>query len=760
MASLATVLLELMLTRIFSASAGYHFAFMIVSMTMFGMTLGALITWIKRAKEQAEDQIIRTLERNCFLFAFSILVAYCAQIQVSNNINAIGPERWMILTFLLYSIPFYFSGRVISICLTRFQEVGKLYAFDLIGAALSCPLVAIGLRYVDAPSLLESASVIAALAMVLFAIKDKAAPPAKSLIGAALVLIAFIVTLFFQPPIQVANVTAPVEYVKWSPIGRVVATDYKGAPVTWSKVATIEGKKLPPVEQKGLYIDWGAMTVMTAGNSGKAAFELIAKDITGLGNYLRPESSLFVIGVGGGRDILTGLEYKQKKIDGIEVNPAIVEMLTKKYADFTGNLATREGVSLINDEARNWLARSDKKYDVIQCSLVDTWAASSSGAFMLTENVLYTKEAFELYVKHLTKNGVLSILRWGDDKEPAQVSRMLKLAVAALKGLGINDAEKHIILVAAPFSLSEHSIGAMLLSLSPFEQSDIDKIVKFAKEQDYKLLLVPGRDAVEPFTSIVKSDAINDPDLPTDDKPFFFSPTKTGQVKSSLAEPAQERGLDLLKFTLVLTSLLVILTIVIPAWVMTRNHRGSLKSTVLSALYFSCLGIAFMLAEVGFIQRLTILLGNPTYGLSVVLFSLLLASGAGSYVVQTFCDKGIKVKRLMLICLVASAVLVISSAMFCNFALPMMDAAPLAQRMIVAVLVVSLPGFFMGWAFPLGLSYYTQENKELGPWLWALNGATSVLGSIFAAIISITYGIKVTIASGGLLYLLALLGLL
>ncbi|HIA50472.1 MAG TPA: hypothetical protein EYN91_00020, partial [Candidatus Melainabacteria bacterium] len=519
LASLSTVLLELMLTRIFSASAGYHFAFMIVSMTMFGMTLGALFTWIKREKELQEEQLNKVLKRNCFCFALSILVAYCVQVQVSNNIVAIGAEMWVLLTFLLYSLPFYFSGRVISICLTRFQEVGKLYAFDLVGAALSCPMVAIGLLYIDAPMLLESASVIAALAMVLFSLHGKSMPDKISIGGAAVVAIVYGITLLFQPPIKVANVSAPVEYVKWSPIGRVVATEVKGAPVTWSKVATLEGRKLPPIDQKGLYIDWGAMTIMTDGKAGQAAFDVIAKDITGIGNFLRPAGSLFVIGVGGGRDILTGLEYKQKTIDGIEVNPAIVDMLRVKYADFTGNLASRPGVSLINDEARNWLARSGKKYDVIQCSLVDTWAASSSGAFMLTENVLYTKEAFELYVKHLTPKGVLSILRWGDDKEPAQVSRMLKLAVAALQSVGVKEVDKHIILVAAPFSLSEHSIGAMLLSLSPFEQNDIDTITKFAKEQDYKQLLIPGGPAVEPFASILKSDALIDPDLPTDDKP-------------------------------------------------------------------------------------------------------------------------------------------------------------------------------------------------------------------------------------------------
>lgn len=759
LASLATVLLELMLTRIFSASAGYHFAFMIVSMTMFGMTLGALVTWVKRNHDAS--QVEAQLKSNCFYFAISILISYCLQIQVSNYLNAIGPMVWITVTFLLYSCPFYFSGRVISLCLTRFKEVGKLYAFDLIGAAISCPLVAFGLLYVDAPTLLTSASVIASIAMICFAYKKNASTNRNLFISALAVCLLFGASRLVQPSINVANTDQPVDYVKWSPIGRVVATNFTGVPVTWSKVTAIESQKLPPIPQKGLYIDWGAMTVMTSGDASKENLKQISQDVTGIGNLLRPSSSLFVIGVGGGRDILTGLEYNQKEIDGAEVNPAIVDMLRIRYGAFTGNLADRPGVTLVNDEARNWLARSGKKYDVIQCSLVDTWAASSSGAFMLTENVLYTKEAFDLYLKHLKDDGVLSMLRWGDENEPAQVERMLKLAASALRSRGITDVEKHIMLVAAQFSLSDHSIGALLVSPKPFSQKDIDTILNFSKNQQYKLLLVPGVAAVEPFKAITQDTAIlSDPELPTDDKPFFFSPTKTGKMKSSLGEPVQERGLDLLKFTLLLTSILVLLTIVIPAYLMTRRHLGALKTTIKSAFYFSCLGIAFMLVEVGMIQRLTILMGNPTYGLSVVLFSLLLSSGLGSYFVQSLVDKGIAEKKLMIVSLVASALLTMAVSYTSFYVLPSLDSISLPERILVAVVISALPGFFMGWAFPLGLNYFTRENKEIGSWLWALNGATSVLGSIFAAIISITYGIKVTIASGGILYLLALLGLL
>src|SRR5579885_1387388 len=356
MTAMGTVLLELILTRLFSVTAGYHFAFMIVSITMFGMTLGAIVTLARMAPNTAS--VIRALIINAIGFSISTV----AVLAIYNSCNQIllksGPLIWISATFVLFSLPFYFSGVCICLCLSRFQGLGKLYAADLIGAGLSCLLLVAGLTITDAQNILVTSGLLGALGAICFALHQKT-PASKpddgadrqsgtdtksgALLVSALAAAVVCAACYFTLPPQPVNVlvTDPIEYVKWSPIGRVVVTTFKGPAVSWAKVPI---SNPPDVDQKGLYIDFGAFTVMTSGAATPPQLEPIRQDVTAVGNILRPNNSVFIIGVGGGRDVLTGLLFGQKTIDGIEVNPVIVQMLRQKYADFSGDLSQKPGV--------------------------------------------------------------------------------------------------------------------------------------------------------------------------------------------------------------------------------------------------------------------------------------------------------------------------------------------------------------------------------------------------------------------------------
>lgn len=753
---MAMVLLELLLTRVFSASAGYHFAFMIISMTMFGLTAGALYAFIR--PPQDEIGLYKKLVATSSLLSGSIPVAYVIDSFVNEAIGTIGPFLWIALTFVLFSLVFFFAGICICLCLTRFREVGKLYCADLIGAGLSCPLLILGLTYTDPTVIVMIAGLLAGFAALCFNSNLTTSDKGKSWIGTAVAIALCVMSAFVpQQYGHMAKLFGPIEFVKWSPCGRVACSVYDEPVATWSKVDSLDVSHKVP--QKGLFIDFGAFTVMTSGKATDQELEPIKHDVTSLGNRLRPDSSLFVIGVGGGRDILTGLLFGQKRIDGIEVNPAIVSMLADRYADFNGHLTQRPGVRIINDEARNWLARSDSKYKIIQCSLVDTWSASSSGAFMLTENVLYTKEAFELFIRHLEPDGILSFVRWGDEKESAQLLRMLFLAKQALKSIGVDDPAGHIMLVNSPYRSADVRIGAMVVSPTAFTKEDIDALVKIAAEDHYKLLWVPGVASVEPFAKAITSDA-TDPGMPSDDRPFFFTPVKPSADESSLAEPAQGNGLALLLFTFIQAAVLVSIVILVPSIKTMGGKIGTFKQIFKSGLFFSMLGIAFMLIEVAQVQRLTILLGNPTYGLSVVLFALLIAAGLGSYVSQLLLERSANVKKLLTIALVCSASIVAITAWLFGNWVPSLEAVQLPSRIVAAIALVAIPGFFMGWAFPLGMTLFTKDAPHAGSWYWALNGATSVLSSVLASMISIIWGIEATLLCGAACYLIGLISLL
>ncbi len=754
--AMVTVILELLLTRVFSASIGYHFAFMIVSMAMFGMTAGALWAFIRPPTD--ENALFNKLCLNSSLFAVTISLTYIAHGYVNNAMIQNPVFGWIAITYLLFSIPFFFSGTCISLCLTSFHEVGKLYAADLIGAALSCPLLIIGLTYTDPHMIVVTSAILSCLASLCFLLGTTTRK--KALLASILVSLSvcMIVTCVPNSSAQLSKSFGKLELIKWSPIGRVIVADLHYPAMTWARVNT--KKPLITIPQKGIWIDFGAFTVMTVGDASKEQFEPIKHDITALGNRLRPGRSLFVIGAGGGRDIITGLMYGQKHIDSLEINPVIVSLLKHKYADFNGHLANRPGVKIINDEARNWLSRSQNRYGIIQCSLVDTWSASTSGAFMLTENIIYTKEAFNLFVRHLDPDGVLSFVRWGNSTEPSQILRLLYLAKNTLNSIGVKDVGNHIMLVTAPFRASNKmGIGNMLVSPNRFNKADIDNLVRISQEEGYQLLWVPGGIAqIEPFASAITKSGI-DPSMPSDNRPFFFTPVQSPKNGDSYAEPAQGKGLALLQYTFTLSSFLVLFVILFPARQATRKRTGTFFQSLKSGFFFSCLGLAFMLVEVAQLQRLTILLGNPTYGLSVVLFALLLASGIGSYTAQLLLNKTGASHKLLMIGLTGAACLVLFSAWCFAGWLPSLEAASLHQRVVSAVVLVAIPGFFMGWGFPLGMTYFTSHTPHAGAWFWALNGATSVLSSVLAAIISVIWGIEATIITGGLCYFLALLPL-
>jgi hypothetical protein len=754
---MSMMLLELVMTRLYSASTGYHFAFMIVSIAMFGLTLGALYTMAFASKN--DDKTEPLLSLSAGLFAAAIPTAAGLQILAFKPLVGMGAFAWIFVNFLLSAIPFFFAGIVICKCLTSYEQVGKLYCADLLGAAIACPLLVFLLSVVSGPSTLIVSGVIAAAACLMFAFTTTGADRKKGMVQALLGSIVCIAWAF-SPTQDISSKQIPgidpntIEAVKWSPISRIIVAKFVGPALTWASVpAAKEATK--PIPQKGLYIDSGAFTVMT----GKATPEEllpIKQDITAVANRLRPGNSLFVIGVGGGRDILTGRLFDQKKIDGLEVNPVLVGLLKKEYADFNGHLAEQPGVNIVNDEARNWLSRSGNQYGIIQCSLVDTYAASTSGAFVLTENSLYTKEAVLHYLKHLEPKGVLSLLRWGNEQEPQQLTRLLYLTKDAFAKLGLSNIEKHVMLICAPYRLGDISVGNMLVSKEEFSKADIELIQSLCKELGYKALLLPDLVKLEPFYKALTDPNDTPTDLPSEDRPFFFSPATELTTQSKKSEGGAG-GLALVLFTLLLTIILVAFTIVAPAWIKFGTSAKPDGGFFQSAGYFLAIGFGFILIEVGLIERLSMILGNPTLSLSLVLFVLLVASGSGSYAAQHYLDKGVPRIQLMRISLLVSALLGAVLAVILYMTGMELALLELFPRAALSAVMVALPGFFMGWAFPLGLGFFGENQFEARSWFWAVNGGATVCGSVLAAVLSIEFGICITMLLGAACYLLAIL---
>jgi hypothetical protein len=519
-----------------------------------------------------------------------------------------------------------------------------------------------------------------------------------------------------------------------------------------------------------LTIDSNAATGMTAFDGDLSELTYLKYSLTNLAHYLRPHAKVLVVGSGGGKDVLSALAFGQRSVIGIEMNRDILDAVNGRFGEFTGHLDRDPRVTFVNDEARSYIARRTDRFDIIQVSLIDTWAATAAGAFVLAEQSLYTVEAWRTFLEHLSTGGVLTFSRWYFRGYPSEMYRLTSLASAALRESGVRNPRDHIIIVRymaparAPVQ-SPDGLGTMLVSREAFSPADVARIEKVTADLRFELVLSP-RYALDPtFAALASGD---DPDRllrstplnlspPRDDSPFFFHMLRLKDIfKRSLWELGM--GTFNMKAVVVLGALLVVvialtsLCIVVPL-LLTRK-AGDLRGALPLLIFFGSIGVGFMLIEISQMQRLIIFLGHPTYGLSVVLFSLLLSSSLGSYLTGTRSARGLRssgLARLLLLLAVLAAF-----GMLTPFAIGLFRPATTAVRVLVATGILSVIGVFMGMAFPTGMKVAASRSASLTPWLWGINGATSVCASVLAVAIALTWGISAAFWAGCSSYVVAL----
>ena len=480
---------------------------------------------------------------------------------------------------------------------------------------------------------------------------------------------------------------------------------------------------------------------------------------------------MLVIGAGGGRDVLSALVFDAKSVTAVEINTNIIETVNGRYGDFTGHLDRDPRVRFVNDEARSFVARSTSRFGLIQISLIDTWAATAAGAFVLGENSLYTLEAWTTFLGHLTDDGMLSVSRWYFKSRPAELYRTTSLAVDALRKLGVADPRRHIAIVAnmqpltygASPAETPEGVGTMLISRSPFTDAELDTLEREAARLQFDMPFSPRVATDETFvrlTDLAGRQAFLDGypiniAATTDNSPFFFNMlrlrdiAKLGLHDMGAAMSHNMRAVATLGILLITSTLMTAVCILLPLWLTRR--RVNLAGTAPLLAFFIAIGLGFMLIETSQMQRLIISLGHPTYGLSVVLFSMLLSSGIGSYLTAGLTSPAAQRARLLALVIVLAVFGLITPAV-AEWSQPL--TTPI--RILAAVMLLFPIGLFMGMAFPIGMKLAATRAQELTPWLWGLNGAASVLATVLGVCIALTWSISTAFWTGWACYLAAL----
>ena len=743
--TLSLLQLELFLTRIFSVTMWYHFAFMAISLAMFGLAAGAVIVEVLKKRERHA-----TLANTALLFAVSSAVCFAAQLYIP-----VDPDTKVlptVLAFTIISIPFVFAGVVVCVALTRFPlHTGKLYAADLAGSAAGCVLTIPILNHIHAPTAVILNAGIAALAALAFSMASggKVRWLAASACG---LLLAGGIANQSAKVIDIQWIKGGKNnhdglYEKWNALSRIHVGNFGTEPFGWGMSKAYHPNR--ELQQLYLNIDSGAATVITKFDGNLHDVEHLKYDVTALAHYLRNPTSVLVIGVGGGRDVLTSLVFGQQHVTGVEINPDILSILTRRFGQYAGDLQDNPAVTLVNDEARSYIARSGKQFGIIQASLIDTWAATSAGAYVLTENGLYTKEAWTTFLNHLTPDGILTMSRWYFDAQPAETLRLTALATESLMDLGIANPRQNIMMVR------NGGVATILVSRQPFSKTDVERVWQVSKELEFQPVLTPefaARPEFEDVTAPAKyEDFVHAYPMnitaPTDDTPFFFHMLRaTDLLKSSTYEDMNRYNLKAVRVLgtlLGIVTALSFLAIVLPLAFVQRVRQAQSSRLM---LYFAAIGLAFMMVEIGQLERLIVFLGHPIYGLTVVLFVLLIASSLGSLCSHRFAG------WFWMLPVVLAGFVAVSPFITHEF---VAESTPI--RILASIAMLFPCGFFMGMAFPLGIKK-AQYSDERAPtaWYWAINGAFSVISSVLAVVVAVFWGVTVTLLVGLAAYIVAI----
>ncbi len=759
--SFAALLLELSLTRLFSVVLFYHFAFLAISIALLGLGAGGVFAYLLKAR--LAKTATRTLAaRLCRINAVVVWVV----LEIVLNVPVALEVSWknflsLSALYLAAAVPFFLTGLLFSVVFARETwRVPMLYGADLSGGALACLAVVPLLNWLGGPNTILAAAAAMAGAAMIWAHSSSGRKLAGILVVFFVVLIAanhsnrLIDVIYAKGVFRDRNW---VEFARWNALSRV-EVDRQG-------------------QAKAIVIDADASTYIMncdlAHWDGSEWERALMSAPPALANVLRPHGEFAIIGPGGGVDVLRAVANGSPSVTGIEINPIIADtIMRRRYADYSQHLYQRPEVHMHVTDGRSYLRSTPQRFDVVQMTLVDTWASTAAGAFALSENNLYTVEAFREYFEHLKPDGMIAITRW-EFRRPREALRVVSVAMQALHGLGVADAARNFI-VASEGPLNEDGIPVVVLAkknaFTPEEESAVQ--AHFKRYGDLNPLYLPSSSAKNPFADLIAS---NDPYRfaqsysynvapVTDNAPFFFFTLKPGQILGDAA--LQRHGIDWkvnLGVLVLILVLVISLAAVLAFLILPLAFQGG-RHSPLPLLYFVAVGLGYILVEIAFIQRFVLFLGHPTYALTVVIFLLMLSSGAGSLFSRRWLSR--TEMAWMPITMVIAALLV--GVFFLPTWLEAWVGLGLYSRIAVSAILLAPLGFVMGMPFPTGLRALAagpvvdvpsgaSSKDNAVEWAWAMNAAASVLGSVLAMVITIQFGLTVTLACGLAAYLLALL---
>jgi Spermine/spermidine synthase domain len=776
--SLATLLLELALTRILSVSLWYHFGFLVISTALLGFGVAGITLALWAGLRERKDLdlglgVCGVAFAVCVVFSF-----WCMQRIPFDPFSVAVDHRqfvFMPIYFLLVALPFFCSGLAISLLLTRgSKEINRLYAFDLIGAGAGCALVAAVIpRFGGSGSVLVAACV-GSLSAACFASGSRRVLAST---GAVVAVVLFGASFYGERLIPI--------HVSANKGRRKIEAIYSAwNALSFVQVVESPGEAKEPAARR-IVIDAGtaATGISDLRPDVRRALADRPEQVEQLSMIAYAQKSnpkILIIGSGAGDQVLEGLQRHARSITAVEINPAINDIVANRMNDFWGNLYHQPEVLLVTDEGRSFVRRSKEKYDAIISVHTISNAAVASGALSLAENYVLTREALADYLDHLTADGAIFFTR-----PEFQIPRLVATAREIFTQRGIGPIDNHVFAFSesepmdAPGRLS--FLAGFLLKKSEFlpgELAEIRKILTGSGPDTPKLKILyapderPSNSLCTQIVSATQLDEVlrdNDSLLApaTDDKPFFNQHTRWSRLRwrtvvdlFSQQQPIaarmalEDRPIAEVTLLILLVQSTIVAGVCILLPLALLNRRGLQVERRGSWLgYFAALGLGFIMVEIALLQRFLLFLGQPIYTYAVVLAGLLIFTGIGSHAAGRFGPASLK---RVLLCIVG---LVPITALITPIVFQACLGLAISCRIAIALLLIAPLGFVLGMPFPLGLRLAMQRSSALGSWAWGVNGFFTVIGTVLALMLGMMIGFRMVLMLACACYLGGLLAL-
>ena len=750
--SAVVICFEIISTRISSVIFVQNYAFMILSLAILGLGSGGIYSYYKIKPVEGSTESPKIFSKFIILSGISLVLFITLEVILSIT----NPYIY----FLFLFIPFFFAGIVYSEFFSNYASAGfRIYASDLIGAAFGSVLSIYVFNIFNAANAILFLGLVLFISSIYYLNVEK---KKQTLLYLALISLAIVLMVFGKKEllgkIPIGNFSEKDIYYtyddpnikpniidsRWSINGRSDLVEYNNRNFV-----------------KDLFIDGAAGSQMYKFNGNIAHHDTLL-------NYLllhhsttipflflteEEKKNMLVIGPGGGGEILTGILEGVQKITGVEVNPDFVDIV-KKYSDFDGGIYTNfPDVKIEVAEGRHFIKSTRQRYNIIVLALPSTKQLQNIDGLASSENFLLTVEAIKDYLKSLNQNGQLIFTlhnRW-------ELVRLMVTTLYAFKENGIDnsDAVNHFMILGGDYT------PTIVIKKSAYTVDEIKAIAKAAKSlpADFprvtylpfrdnpvnneveNILLQDIKDGRRSLEEIIASNS-SDISPVRDDSPFFYKVDK--------GMPGD--FVNLLTATLVAALLSVIVPFKKIKSKLKKNRKDNEKEKVLlPLLIFICIGIGFMILEISLFQKFILYLGSPTIALSILLGSLLVGMGAGSFFGGKIYSQDIikRLKSILGLIVIAGVLLFVIHPLILNELL----AYGLVIR-VIACFVLLLPfGFLLGIPFPTGIQLLKQKNLvKYIPWMYGVNGIFSVLGSISAVILSMIFGFTLSFFIGLSMY--------